>query len=152
MEDFVFHFLTQKVGPKNLVFQLLFLQLFKEGEKLLCNLSNYVFVAFPFKTWDFQKRGKSPFVIYQRWCDNCYFSLEKTKSAEEGDKLLCNLLTGGKVAFPMRYQVFRKRGKSSFVIYRKVICCFFLEKTIFSEEGENHFCNLSKVDIFVFFL
>ena len=32
-----------------------------------------------------------------------------------------------------------------------MICCFFLEKTTLSEEGENHFCNLAKVDIFVFY-
>ena len=106
--------------------------------------------AFPLRNQDFGKRGKSSFVIYRKVI--CCFFLEKTIFSEEGENHFCNLLTGGKVAFPMRYQVFRKRGKSSFVIYRKVICCFFLEKTIFSEEGENHFCNLSKVDIFVFFL
>ena len=137
MEDFVSTSWLKKLVQKNLVFQLLFLQLFKEGEKLLCNLSNYVFVAFPFKTWDFQKRGKSPFVIYQRWCDNCYFSPETTKFSEEGDKLICNILTGGKVSFPMRYQVFRKRGKNSFVIYQPVVLLLFLKDIkIFGRGGK----------------
>ena len=96
------------------------------------------------------QRGKSSFVIYQ----TVVFSFFNRKScfSEEGEKLLCNLSTGGTVAFSKRYQDFWKRGKSCFVIYRTVICCFFLEKSTFSEEGENLFCNLSKVDIFVFFL
>ena len=91
---------------------LLKLEIFKRGEKPLCNLSTVM----------------------------CCFFLEKTIFSEEGENHFCNLTNDDTAAFPLRNQDFGKRGKSSFVIYRKVILLvFFLNYKIEKAEQKSFF-------------
>ena len=72
----------------------------KEGEKPLCNLLTVM----------------------------CCFFLEKTIFSEEGEKHFCNLTSDDTAAFPLRNQGFGKRGKITYVIYRKVVLLVFFFK------------------------
>ena len=57
----------------------------------------------------------------------CYF-LEKTIFSEEGENHFCNFTNDDTAAFPLRNQGFGKRGKITYVIYRKVVLLVFFFK------------------------